>query len=451
MRFNISAKLYAGFGAAVVILLLISAVSFNGVQNLVANSGDVAHTHEVLDGLDAIIGDLKDAETGQRGFLITGAERYLEPYTAGLSSLQGHIDTVASLTSDNPKQQARIAEMQPWVDEKLAELDDTINLRRDEGFEAARTVVLTDAGKESADQIRVLISAMIEEEASLLVVRADATASAASTVKNIILIGSVIALVVVAGVAFYLSRAIAGGIAKVSSGMQKIAVGELDEQVSITSNDELGDMSTAYSEMQEYLSQTAAVASAIADGDLTIESKPKSDKDVLGTAFSTMLVKLRGVIGGALDSANTLATAKDQLATTADQAGKATQEIARTVGQVAEGTSRSPAASRKSTPASLSWAMRSHGSPRGLRSRRRPWARRPRLAGKSRTRQSRWPPTQARPRTAFAPSRSRPKVAPRRCRRRSTAWSVSSGRSSKRHARSQRWATAPLKSATSWA
>jgi len=72
LRFNISAKLYAGFGAAVVILLLISAVSFNGVQNLVANSKDVDHTHEVLEGLESVIGDLKDAETGQRGFLITG-------------------------------------------------------------------------------------------------------------------------------------------------------------------------------------------------------------------------------------------------------------------------------------------------------------------------------------------------------------------------------------------
>jgi methyl-accepting chemotaxis protein len=222
---------------------------------------------------------------------------------AGLAALQGHIDVVAALTSDNPHQQARIAAMQPWVDEKLAELHDTIELRRNEGFEAARTVVLTDAGKESADQIRVIIAEMIEEERELLVVRAAATASAASTVKNIILFGSVIALAVVAGVAFYLSRAIAGGISKVSSGMQKIAAGELDEQVSITSNDELGDMSIAYNEMQEYLSQTAAVANAIANGDLTTESKPRSDKDVLGTAFSTMLVKLRGVIGGALECA----------------------------------------------------------------------------------------------------------------------------------------------------
>ena len=152
MKLNVSWKLYAGFGVALLILGIISLVAFRGTQSLVSNQDDVSHTHEVLGGLELIVGSLKDAETGQRGFLITGEERYLEPYDNGIAVIDEHIATVQSLTSDNPAQQARIEELKPFVAEKLAELEDTITLRRDTGFEAAREVVLTDAGKNSPTQ-----------------------------------------------------------------------------------------------------------------------------------------------------------------------------------------------------------------------------------------------------------------------------------------------------------
>ena len=185
MKINVSMKLYAGFAVALAILLVISIVAYKGTTSLVNNQGDVTHTHEVLGGLEVIVGSLKDAETGQRGYLITGEDRYLEPYTAGIAIIDGEVDRVASLTSDNPAQQQRIAEMRPFIAEKLAELEDTIDLRRNEGFEAAQTVVLTDAGKNSADNIRRIIDDMVAEEQELLVVRAASTDSAAGTVKTV--------------------------------------------------------------------------------------------------------------------------------------------------------------------------------------------------------------------------------------------------------------------------
>ena len=340
VNLSISKKLYGGFSLALAILLVVSFVAFNGVQGLVSNQGDVEHTHEVLEGLDHIVGDLKDAETGQRGYLITGEDRYLEPYTNGLASIQGQIDNVAALTSDNPRQQERIAEMQPWVDEKLAELDETINLRTDEGFEAARTVVLTDAGKTSADAIRVIITAMEAEERELLVVRAAATSSSASTVKMVIIFGGLIAVVATGALAVYLSRSIAGGIGTVSESLQRISGGDLTADVNITSKDEMGEMSVAYGEMQGYLKEMSGAAEAIAEGDLTVEVQPKSADDALGNAFSTMIRNLREIIGGTSEAANDLVSAKDQLTAAAEQAATATQEMAKTVGQVAEGTSQ---------------------------------------------------------------------------------------------------------------
>lgn len=340
MRFTISRKLYAGFAAVLAVMLVVSAVAFNGVQSLQENAGWVDHTHNVLNGLDEIVSNIKDAETGQRGFLITGEDRYLEPYNFGSAEVQGSIDHVAFLTSDNAVQQERIAELQGWVDAKLAELAETIELRRVEGFEAARTVVLTDAGKESADNIRAIIDTMTAEEASLLIVRDADAAASTQLVKTAVLAGGLIALIVTVAVAYFLSRAIAGGIGKVSAGLQSIAGGDLNHEVSINSADELGEMSGAYNEMQQYLDGMAKAADGIAGGDLTVEVTPMSDRDALGTSFVTMLDMLRNAIGGASEAATKLGEAKEQLAGIAEQAATATQEIAKTTGEVAEGTSQ---------------------------------------------------------------------------------------------------------------
>ena len=340
MKLNVSWKLYAGFGVALLILGIISLVAFRGTQSLVSNQDDVSHTHEVLGGLELIVGSLKDAETGQRGFLITGEERYLEPYDNGIAVIDEHIATVQSLTSDNPAQQARIEELKPFVAEKLAELEDTITLRRDTGFEAAREVVLTDAGKNSADAIRGIIIEMEDEERALLVTRAASTESSAGMVRNVILGGFVVALVITAAIAIFLSRSIAGGIGQVSKGLKAIAQGNLNEKVDIKSKDELGDMSTAYGEMQSYLSTMAGAAEQIADGDLTVEVKPKSEQDALGIAFVKMLANLRVVIGEVSDIAVSLGEAKGQLADAATQSAQASQEVADSTSQVAEGTNK---------------------------------------------------------------------------------------------------------------
>ncbi|MCH8815353.1 MAG: CHASE3 domain-containing protein [Chloroflexi bacterium] len=340
MKLNISVKLFIGFGVALLILAVISFVAFRGIGGLVNNQGDVVHTYEVLEGLEKIVGNLKDAETGQRGFLITGEDRYLEPYNAGLANLQGEIDNVRELTIDNPAQTARIDDMQPFIDEKLAELADTIDLRKTEGFDAAQAVVLTDAGKNSADAIRGFITEMDEAERGLLDERGAATASSASTIKTVIIAGFLIALVVTGSVAVFLSRSIAGGVGKVSKAMKAIAVGDLGQDVEIKSRDELGEMAAAYAGMKTYLSEMADAAESIADGDLTTEVHAKSENDALGNAFSKMIAKLHGLLSQVVDTSVGLGQAKVQLADSSEQAAQATQEVAQGTSNIAAGSSK---------------------------------------------------------------------------------------------------------------
>ena len=293
MRISVREKLFGGFGAALFVVGVLALVGYGNIANLTTTSAQVAHTHEVLSGLASILSSLKDAETGQRGFVITGEERYLEPYDAAIARVHRQVSMMRRLTIDNPSQTQRIDALLPLVDDKFAELLETIDLRRTSGFEAARDVVATDAGKRIMDDIRVLVSEMVAEEVDLLEMREAAAESSASSAKTIIMFATAAAFLLLSGVAFSLSRKISGGVSAVARAMKKISEGDLSEEIRITSSDEIGDMASSYREMQAYLLEAAGAATQIGQGDLEISAKPRGPGDALGNARAAMVHNLK--------------------------------------------------------------------------------------------------------------------------------------------------------------
>ena len=181
MRWTIGKKLLAGFGLGLTILIIIGSVSYRSMATLLETANWVTHTHEVLTKLESVLSVLKDVETGQRGYLITGDVQYLEPYDAAISKLKRVYKEVKDLTKDNPGQQGRLDLVMPLIEKKLAELRETIELRKGVGFEAALEVVLTNRGKTIMDDIRVVLGAMQEEERRLL---SDRSVAAQANVRN---------------------------------------------------------------------------------------------------------------------------------------------------------------------------------------------------------------------------------------------------------------------------
>src|SRR5437660_6114091 len=132
MRVNmrIGTRILAGYGLALLVVGGVGIVAYRGMTELIDNADWVTHTHKVKETIFEVLSALKDAETGQRGFLLTGEERYLEPYQSAIKTIDRHIQDLRELTSDNRNQQKRLATMQPLVAGKLAELAETIALRR---------------------------------------------------------------------------------------------------------------------------------------------------------------------------------------------------------------------------------------------------------------------------------------------------------------------------------
>ncbi len=131
----------------------------------------IIHTHEVINNLDELLSTLKDAETGQRGYLITGLPDYLEPYNDASKKIDAMTRASRAMTVDNERQQINFDLLEPLISQKINELEEAIKARRDSGFEAAKGIILTNTGKATMDEMRVLVSDMKTEERQLLSVR----------------------------------------------------------------------------------------------------------------------------------------------------------------------------------------------------------------------------------------------------------------------------------------
>lgn len=193
--------------AGVLFFFTISAyVAYQNLRTLQEDNQKILHSHDVIAAMDTLLSDLQDAETGQRGFLLTGNEKYLEPYDAALASIPHELNDITSLTSDNPTQQAKIDALKPHVAAKLAELDQTIRLRRTQGPDASLAVVNSDRGKIEMDAVRAQLAGMAKVEADIRDKRLDEINHAYTTALASGILSAVLGLGITLIVGFLIRR-----------------------------------------------------------------------------------------------------------------------------------------------------------------------------------------------------------------------------------------------------
>ena len=163
LRSRIEAWAAVGLATVLAFFLISGLIAYSNIQQLRSNNARVVHTHSVLVGADELLSTVQDAETGQRGFLLTGDPRYLQPYDRAVAALDLRIDGLLELTRDNPRQTANIGQLRRHVDAKTAELRQTIALRRAGDREAALAIVTTDRGKQEMEAIREQVAAIRAE------------------------------------------------------------------------------------------------------------------------------------------------------------------------------------------------------------------------------------------------------------------------------------------------
>src|SRR5258708_36931036 len=142
---------------ALMILLGIGVLSYWSTVRDEADRGWVTHTHLVLEKLQAVLIDITQAETGQRGYILTGEEKNLGPYQAGLDQVHRDMEEVGKLTADNDTQQAAIKSLRPVVDARLALVAGREGIRRRAGLTAGADAVGKGHGEGLMSAIRCRI------------------------------------------------------------------------------------------------------------------------------------------------------------------------------------------------------------------------------------------------------------------------------------------------------
>ncbi len=211
-----------------------------------------------------------------------------------------------------------------------------------QGRTRAAETLIGDGG--TADHLWDRIkSALVSWQSTTTAAVSAELANAQSTYSTArLVVGVLVALTALlgAGLAFGIGRVLTRSISQLLRAADGIAEGDVDQTVTIASRDELGRLGASFTRMIDHLRCSAETAERIANGDLTVEVVPCSERDALGTSLARMVANLRSVLSRVSEASTGMSSASQQMAATSAEAGRAVNEIARAVGDVALGAER---------------------------------------------------------------------------------------------------------------
>jgi len=292
-----------GFGAVLVVILGMGITSKASTNSLVDSLTWVTHTYTVKEELKALEKGLVDAETGQRGFIFTGEEDFLEPYNASVQEMENRFSKLREKIQDNPKQLERLAQIEKLVQVKMQELASTVSLKEAGNEQALRKLVLSRQGKELMDKLRVQISEMIQVENELLRKRTVDAAKAEQISTVVTLGGTLLAFTLGLTVLSLLSRKVVHPINQVTeviaSASSEIAttVAQQERMASqqatavaqtTTTMDELGAASQQSAEQAKIAAQAAKQVSELVNVGTTAVEHTLDDMMTLKTKVSAI-------------------------------------------------------------------------------------------------------------------------------------------------------------------
>lgn len=298
LKWNVGTKISAGYILALVFVLLMGTIFYQSAAKLSAAAHWKTHSHQVLGALTHLISGMQDAETGQRGYLITGEDHYLEPYRNAKLGIDADLKLLSILTQDNPKHQQRLLQLEPLihgVDGKFLELEETIQVYAAQGFKAAQAIVLTDRGKVVMDNIRLLIKEMESEELALLELRTQETNQAVMLTNTMIVVSSLLALISLTAAGFFTARSIAYPLREMSFLAQRIGRGDLGAKITLKARgDEVGILATTINSMAVSLEgRTTELNEAVKEARAASEMK----SEFLANMSHEIRTPMNGILG----------------------------------------------------------------------------------------------------------------------------------------------------------
>jgi methyl-accepting chemotaxis protein len=343
MSLSIRQKQLGSAGLLVTLMILVGIVGISGLSS-VANESKSAY-----DAATMPLGKL--AEVG----LHTNENRALIKQHILESEPEAKREVEAMIEENSEKTDEELAAVEPTLisDETrrgFAELDEAreeYRAVREEILELSRegkterAVALDrEEGTPLARTIEEHVTGLVDGKVERGVVSRDSVEATASSRRTLSIALLALATLAGFGVAFLIARQIVNGVGSLNRAARGISEGDVDQTVDVRSKDELGQTAESFRSMLDYLKDMSTTANRVADGDLTVDVNPRSERDALGNALQGMVSNLQSVLRDVSEGAGTVSAASQQMASTSEEAGRAVGEIANAVGDVAQGAER---------------------------------------------------------------------------------------------------------------
>ncbi len=330
MRLTIKLKLALAFGFLIIMLVGTAGYGIFSLANSKAGMDEVIDvTVSRLDRMQQLNAISLTTVRAQKNMILAAnpqeAQHFIEASNESRTEFRQIFEEMASTASAATRDFWQ--ELRGTVD-RFEASDSRIQELVRTGNSAAASQISANDGREDANALTKKLEEGVQINRDRLQQAKAETDASYNNTRTLLVTISVLATLVAAITAVWIALGISSGLRKIMGVAEAVAIGDLNQNVEIKTNDEIKDLVDTINRMTSNLKEMAEVAESIAEGDLTVTPKPQSDKDTLGLALASMVERLRGVVADALSAADNVSSGSQELSASSEQLSQGATEQA---------------------------------------------------------------------------------------------------------------------------
>lgn len=337
---TIGRKLYLGFGSILSILVLLFIVNFLALMREHSVLNKAADTLQSKQTIESVRYQMMQARLDLRNYLLSGDPRIESQARKDMTDLDDYIESAKTKTSDDTLRSAlsQVGQIELDWDQSFAKPLFDKRHQVDAGDATVSDLQVfyleRNAGAWVGKQVSILSDANDEIEKSLQNAR-DSAQRASNFTTYGSAVGLVLAVFLGVGIAYFTSQSINQPLSHLIEVAHQIgSAGDLDHEIDIHRDDEIGKLADNFRSMVSHLKRMAGISAAVAEGELTVEVEPLSKRDTLSTAFSRMAQGLREIVRQVRDSASQVSAGASQMAAASEESAKISVQAAAAIDEV---------------------------------------------------------------------------------------------------------------------
>jgi methyl-accepting chemotaxis protein len=337
---TIGKKLYLNFGAVLAMVIVLFLVNLIAMQREHAAKAAAGQALELADATDKVRFQMMQNRLYLSNYLLSGDTREVERMADGVRQLTDKLQKAEALTNSDQQHAALEKVMQTeqnWARDFATPLIDK-RKEVDAGNVTVAELQIFYLQKDASSWVKnssEYLELADQENHKVLDERRRSDGTAATATIVVALLSTLLALALGGAIAYSTAHSITEPLANLIKVTRQIGdAGDLDHEIDIKRDDEIGELARMYSKMVVYLKEMAAVSESIAGGDLAVEVQPRSKNDTLGNAFSRMCEGLRNLVRNGRDASSQVASASNQVAGASDESAKISLQTSSAIDEV---------------------------------------------------------------------------------------------------------------------